>query len=164
MFGFTKLLFNECIEKTNFINLYIYNYYYNSNMQNTKFIMVINFLYTFVFILYITSYNFLKVTCHENPTKRLDKHEEIMKTDKEGAKLQNTLNLTFFNNNNNPILNIRALLGDILKAYPWFTCPRCESTDTRFREFKGKNLNQCLYFCRTCKRSWVEGGVLNKKY
>ncbi|GER46954.1 Dof zinc finger protein [Striga asiatica] len=40
------------------------------------------------------------------------------------------------------------------------TCPRCESTDTKFCYFNNYHYTQPRHFCKTCKRYWTRGGNL----
>ncbi|KAI3765080.1 hypothetical protein L2E82_15104 [Cichorium intybus] len=40
------------------------------------------------------------------------------------------------------------------------TCPRCESTNTKFCYYNNYNKMQPRYFCKACKRHWTEGGTL----
>lgn len=40
------------------------------------------------------------------------------------------------------------------------TCPRCESTNTKFCYYNNYNKLQPRYFCKSCKRHWTEGGIL----
>ncbi|KAI4381879.1 hypothetical protein MLD38_007904 [Melastoma candidum] len=40
------------------------------------------------------------------------------------------------------------------------TCPRCESTNTKFCYFNNYNLSQPRHFCKSCKRYWTKGGSL----
>ncbi|KAK9048771.1 hypothetical protein SSX86_032262 [Deinandra increscens subsp. villosa] len=40
------------------------------------------------------------------------------------------------------------------------TCPRCESTNTKFCYYNNYNKTQPRYFCKACKRHWTSGGVL----
>ncbi|KAF6170664.1 hypothetical protein GIB67_015616 [Kingdonia uniflora] len=56
----------------------------------------------------------------------------------------------------------------ILEAKPPLTppsrqplkCPRCESVNTRFCYYNNHCVSQPRYFCKTCRRSWTEGGIL----
>ncbi|CAN6578156.1 uncharacterized protein LOC126627007 isoform X2 [Malus sylvestris] len=41
-------------------------------------------------------------------------------------------------------------------------CPRCESLNTRFEQFKYSNLRKEKRLCRDCKRSWIVGGKLRR--
>jgi hypothetical protein len=40
------------------------------------------------------------------------------------------------------------------------TCPRCNSTNTKFCYYNNYSLQQPRYFCKTCRRYWTEGGSL----
>ncbi|KAI4386970.1 hypothetical protein MLD38_004842 [Melastoma candidum] len=40
------------------------------------------------------------------------------------------------------------------------TCPRCQSTNTKFCYFNNYNLSQPRHFCKSCKRYWTKGGSL----
>ncbi|KAG0502084.1 hypothetical protein HPP92_002156 [Vanilla planifolia] len=40
------------------------------------------------------------------------------------------------------------------------SCPRCNSTNTKFCYYNNYSLNQPRYFCKTCRRYWTEGGSL----
>ncbi|KAK1412318.1 hypothetical protein QVD17_33468 [Tagetes erecta] len=40
------------------------------------------------------------------------------------------------------------------------TCPRCESTNTKFCYYNNYNKTQPRYFCKACKRHWTNGGIL----
>ncbi|KAJ1264680.1 hypothetical protein BS78_08G018800 [Paspalum vaginatum] len=39
-------------------------------------------------------------------------------------------------------------------------CPRCDTTDTKFCYYNNKSLMQPRYFCKACRRSWTQGGIL----
>lgn len=41
-----------------------------------------------------------------------------------------------------------------------FSCPRCNSTNTKFCYYNNYSLTQPRYFCKTCRRYWTEGGSL----
>ncbi|KAL4278823.1 hypothetical protein GQ457_03G039200 [Hibiscus cannabinus] len=40
------------------------------------------------------------------------------------------------------------------------TCPRCDSTNTKFCYYNNYNLSQPRYFCKACRRYWTQGGTL----
>ncbi|KAF8025682.1 hypothetical protein BT93_F2500 [Corymbia citriodora subsp. variegata] len=40
------------------------------------------------------------------------------------------------------------------------TCPRCNSTNTKFCYYNNYNLSQPRHFCKNCKRYWTKGGSL----
>ncbi|CAA7399811.1 unnamed protein product [Spirodela intermedia] len=40
------------------------------------------------------------------------------------------------------------------------SCPRCQSTNTKFCYYNNYSLSQPRYFCKTCRRYWTEGGSL----
>ncbi|XP_030525214.2 dof zinc finger protein DOF1.7-like, partial [Rhodamnia argentea] len=40
------------------------------------------------------------------------------------------------------------------------TCPRCDSTNTKFCYYNNYNLSQPRHFCKDCKRYWTKGGSL----
>ena len=40
------------------------------------------------------------------------------------------------------------------------SCPRCNSTKTKFCYYNNHSLSQPRYFCKTCRRYWTEGGSL----
>ncbi|XP_050385287.1 dof zinc finger protein DOF1.8-like isoform X2 [Argentina anserina] len=40
------------------------------------------------------------------------------------------------------------------------TCPRCNSTTTKFCYYNNYSLSQPRYFCKTCRRYWTAGGSL----
>ncbi|URD83718.1 Zinc finger protein [Musa troglodytarum] len=40
------------------------------------------------------------------------------------------------------------------------TCPRCDSSNTKFCYYNNYSLSQPRYFCKGCRRYWTEGGSL----
>ncbi|XP_064942469.1 dof zinc finger protein DOF1.4-like [Musa acuminata AAA Group] len=40
------------------------------------------------------------------------------------------------------------------------TCPRCDSSNTKFCYFNNYSLSQPRHFCKACKRYWTHGGAL----
>ncbi|GAB4844619.1 hypothetical protein Ancab_038020 [Ancistrocladus abbreviatus] len=40
------------------------------------------------------------------------------------------------------------------------SCPRCNSTNTKFCYYNNYSLTQPRYFCKTCRRYWTQGGSL----
>ncbi|KAL6509830.1 hypothetical protein OROGR_022318 [Orobanche gracilis] len=40
------------------------------------------------------------------------------------------------------------------------SCPRCDSTNTKFCYYNNYNLSQPRHFCRACRRYWTRGGSL----
>ncbi|KAL1193058.1 Dof zinc finger protein DOF1.6 [Cardamine amara subsp. amara] len=40
------------------------------------------------------------------------------------------------------------------------SCPRCNSTTTKFCYYNNYNLAQPRYFCKSCRRYWTHGGTL----
>ncbi|KAJ8467725.1 hypothetical protein OPV22_030277 [Ensete ventricosum] len=40
------------------------------------------------------------------------------------------------------------------------SCPRCNSSNTKFCYYNNYSLTQPRYFCKTCRRYWTEGGSL----
>lgn len=40
------------------------------------------------------------------------------------------------------------------------TCPRCDSSNTKFCYYNNYSLAQPRYFCKTCRRYWTKGGAL----
>ncbi|KAJ8541054.1 hypothetical protein K7X08_001870 [Anisodus acutangulus] len=40
------------------------------------------------------------------------------------------------------------------------TCPRCDSTNTKFCYYNNYNLSQPRHFCKSCRRYWTRGGTL----
>ncbi|KAE8657115.1 Dof zinc finger protein DOF5.8 [Hibiscus syriacus] len=40
------------------------------------------------------------------------------------------------------------------------SCPRCDSTNTKFCYYNNYNLSQPRYFCKACRRYWTQGGTL----
>ncbi|GAB4831175.1 hypothetical protein Ancab_005182 [Ancistrocladus abbreviatus] len=43
---------------------------------------------------------------------------------------------------------------------PHQTCPRCNSTNTKFCYYNNYSLAQPRYFCKSCRRYWTQGGTL----
>lgn len=43
---------------------------------------------------------------------------------------------------------------------PLQSCPRCDSTNTKFCYYNNYSLSQPRYFCKTCRRYWTQGGTL----
>ncbi|GAB4826976.1 hypothetical protein Ancab_033857 [Ancistrocladus abbreviatus] len=43
---------------------------------------------------------------------------------------------------------------------PHQTCPRCNSTNTKFCYYNNYSLAQPRYFCKGCRRYWTQGGTL----
>ncbi|XP_057461305.1 uncharacterized protein LOC130751691 [Actinidia eriantha] len=42
------------------------------------------------------------------------------------------------------------------------TCPRCDSTDTRFLYYNNYNPSQPRHHCNSCRRAWTRGGTLRR--
>lgn len=40
------------------------------------------------------------------------------------------------------------------------SCPRCDSTNTKFCYYNNYSLSQPRYFCKGCRRYWTQGGTL----
>ncbi|XWS33680.1 hypothetical protein CRYUN_Cryun22dG0103600 [Craigia yunnanensis] len=40
------------------------------------------------------------------------------------------------------------------------SCPRCDSTNTKFCYYNNYNFSQPRYFCKSCRRYWTHGGTL----
>ncbi|KAK8935136.1 Dof zinc finger protein PBF [Platanthera zijinensis] len=40
------------------------------------------------------------------------------------------------------------------------SCPRCDSTNTKFCYYNNYSLSQPRYFCKACRRYWTKGGIL----
>ncbi|KAK6160768.1 hypothetical protein DH2020_004149 [Rehmannia glutinosa] len=40
------------------------------------------------------------------------------------------------------------------------SCPRCDSTNTKFCYYNNYNLSQPRHFCKACRRYWTRGGAL----
>ncbi|AED98282.1 unnamed protein product [Arabidopsis thaliana] len=40
------------------------------------------------------------------------------------------------------------------------SCPRCESTNTKFCYYNNYNFSQPRHFCKSCRRYWTHGGTL----
>ncbi|XP_072979210.1 dof zinc finger protein DOF3.6-like [Typha angustifolia] len=54
----------------------------------------------------------------------------------------------------------RARLAKIPPPEPALSCPRCNSTNTKFCYFNNYSLSQPRHFCKTCRRYWTRGGTL----
>ncbi|KAJ9186680.1 hypothetical protein P3X46_002225 [Hevea brasiliensis] len=40
------------------------------------------------------------------------------------------------------------------------TCPRCQSTNTKFCYYNNRKVSQPRHFCKSCRRYWTHGGTL----
>ncbi|KAK8651367.1 hypothetical protein V6N13_140971 [Hibiscus sabdariffa] len=57
-------------------------------------------------------------------------------------------------------LTERVRLSNIQNPDKALTCPRCESTNTKFCYFNNYSLSQPRHFCKNCRRYWTRGGSL----
>ncbi|KAL4341983.1 hypothetical protein GQ457_08G010950 [Hibiscus cannabinus] len=57
-------------------------------------------------------------------------------------------------------LTERARPSNIQKPDKALTCPRCDSTNTKFCYFNNYSLSQPRHFCKNCRRYWTRGGSL----